>query len=349
MEAELTLRDYIAILKRRYLYLVIPFALVLGISVFLAVVLPPVYRSTGTILVESQQIPDDLVRSTVTSLAAERIQVIQQRVMTRANLLRIADKFRLFRDNGEDLSNTQMVEMVRERVFIEIISGDFARRVRRAETTIAFQLSFEHERADVANRVANELVTLFLEENVRTRTTRAAETTQFLAQEAGKLRSQLEASEDQVAAYKQEYSDALPEHLNLRLAAHERTEDAYAEADREIKALQEERRFLEIELSAIENGIGMSADNRSQNPAQELARLKTRLIERSAVYGETHPEIRSVKRRIAALACVGTTSTARPQYARNRASTEAARSESTGPQINRTSAMRVIPSRSTER
>jgi polysaccharide chain length determinant protein (PEP-CTERM system associated) len=301
MEAELTLRDYIAILRRRYMYLVIPFVLVLGASVFLAVILPPVYRSTGIILVESQQIPDELVRSTVTSLAAERIQVIQQRVMTRDNLLRIVDKFKLFKDNGARPSNTKMVEMMRKRIAIEIISGNFTRRVRRSDTTIAFQLSFEHEQADVANRVANELVTLFLEENVRTRTTRAAETTQFLSQEAGKLRNQLEASEDLVAAYKQEHSDALPEHLNLRLGSHERAKDALAETGREIKALQEERRFLDIELSAIENGIGMRDDMRSQNPAQELARLKTRLIERSAVYGATHPEIRSLKRRIAAL------------------------------------------------
>lgn len=301
MEEELTLRDYVAILKRRYVYLVIPFALVLGASVFLAVVLPPVYRSAGTILVESQQIPGDLVRSTVTSLAAERIQIIQQRVMTRDNLLRIVDKFKLFGEGGDRPSNTKLVDMMRERISIEIISGNFARRTRRAETTIAFELAFEHKRSDVANRVANELVTLFLEENVRARTTRAAETTEFLVQEAGKLRGQLEAAEDQVAAYKQEHADALPEHLNLRLAAHARAEDALTEAGREIKALQEERRFLDIEMSAIESGIGMNNDQRSQNPAQELARLKTRLVERSAVYGETHPEIRSLRRRIAAL------------------------------------------------
>lgn len=301
MEEELTLRDYVAILKRRYVYLVIPFAVVLGASVFLAVVLPPVYRSTGTILVESQQIPVDLVRSTVTSVAAERIQIIKQRVMTRANLIRIVEKFSLFSDDENRKSNTKRVNSMRERISVEIISGNFGRRARRAETTIAFELSFEHERADVANRVANELVTLFLEENVRTRTTRAAETTQFLVQEAGKLRNQLEASEDLVAAYKQEHSDALPEHLSLRLGTHERAKDALMETRREIKALQEERRFLDIELSAVENGIGLRNDVRSQNPAQELARLKTRLIERSAVYGETHPEIRSLKRRMAAL------------------------------------------------
>ena len=92
-EAELTLRDYFAILKRRYLFLIIPFVLVLTVSVGVALLMAPVYQSTGTIMVESQQIPDNFVQSTVTSYADERIGVITQRVMIRENLLRIIDKF----------------------------------------------------------------------------------------------------------------------------------------------------------------------------------------------------------------------------------------------------------------
>ena len=59
---------------------------------------PPTYLSEGKILVQSQQIPTELVRPTVTSAAQERIQVIQQRTMTRDNLIAIADKFQLFPD-----------------------------------------------------------------------------------------------------------------------------------------------------------------------------------------------------------------------------------------------------------
>ena len=63
--------------------------------------MPPTYLSEGKILVELQQIPVDLVRPTVTATASERIATIQQRVMTRENLLKIADKYDMYADQRE--------------------------------------------------------------------------------------------------------------------------------------------------------------------------------------------------------------------------------------------------------
>ena len=62
----------------------------------IAALWPATYLSEGKILVQSQQIPTELVRPTVTNAAQERIQVIEQRMMTRENLLAIVDKFQLF-------------------------------------------------------------------------------------------------------------------------------------------------------------------------------------------------------------------------------------------------------------
>jgi len=85
IEYELTLNDYLSILKRRWVQMLVVFLLVLLAAIATAVLLPPTYQSTGTILVESQQIPPDLVKATVTGFADERIAVIKQRVMTRDN------------------------------------------------------------------------------------------------------------------------------------------------------------------------------------------------------------------------------------------------------------------------
>ncbi len=109
MESEFHLGEYFAILKRRYIYLILPFLVVLGGSIAVAVLMPPVYQSSGTILIESPQIPDEMIRSTVTSLASERIEIIKQRVMTRANLFRIAEKFDIFKDDSEVDSTTKAV------------------------------------------------------------------------------------------------------------------------------------------------------------------------------------------------------------------------------------------------
>src|SRR5882672_4887459 len=87
---------YWQLIKRRALDFIIPFILVLVVGLAVAVLLPATYVSEGKILVQSQQIPTELVRPTVTSAAQERIQVIEQRTMTRENLLAMIDKFQLF-------------------------------------------------------------------------------------------------------------------------------------------------------------------------------------------------------------------------------------------------------------
>src|SRR6516164_1085093 len=78
---------YWGILRKRKFYGLIPFVCVLVIGVAAAMLWPPTFLSEGKILIESQQIPVDLVQPTVTSPGAERIAIIQQRVLTRENLL----------------------------------------------------------------------------------------------------------------------------------------------------------------------------------------------------------------------------------------------------------------------
>jgi uncharacterized protein involved in exopolysaccharide biosynthesis len=76
------LRDYLVAARHRRKTLILVFALAMLVSVLVAVLLPPRYRSFGTILIEQQEMPQELVRSTVTSYADERVQVISKRVMT---------------------------------------------------------------------------------------------------------------------------------------------------------------------------------------------------------------------------------------------------------------------------
>ena len=84
-----------SVLKRRAFYFAIPFLAVLAIGSVITVIWPARYVAQGTILVQSQEIPSDLVRPTIAALANDRIQIIEQRVMTRDNLLTIAKKYGL--------------------------------------------------------------------------------------------------------------------------------------------------------------------------------------------------------------------------------------------------------------
>src|SRR5436190_762458 len=90
------LRDYLSAFSRRKRQILATVVTLFLITVAVVVLLPSVYRSTATILIEQQEMPADLVRSTISSYADQRIQVISQQVMTRANLMQIVAKYNLY-------------------------------------------------------------------------------------------------------------------------------------------------------------------------------------------------------------------------------------------------------------
>src|SRR5215467_11378281 len=110
---------YYQILKKRKFYGLIPFICVFAIGFAIVMLWPPTYQSEGKILVESQQIPVDLVRPTVTATASERIAMIQQRVMTRENLLKIVDKYQMFADQRDKLSRTDLLDLMRANTIVK--------------------------------------------------------------------------------------------------------------------------------------------------------------------------------------------------------------------------------------
>src|SRR5262245_64732644 len=115
----LDLSRYYEILKKRKLYFCIPFVVIFAIGFAVAMLWPPIFLSEGKILIVTQQIPVDLVRPTVTATATERLATIQQRVMTRDNLLKIMDKYQLFADRRDALSRTELLDLMRENTVIK--------------------------------------------------------------------------------------------------------------------------------------------------------------------------------------------------------------------------------------
>ena len=73
---------YITILQSRKKYFVIPALVVLVLAVLVAVLLPSIYESSSTILIEEQQIPQEFVKSTVTGFAEQRIQTLSQQILS---------------------------------------------------------------------------------------------------------------------------------------------------------------------------------------------------------------------------------------------------------------------------
>src|SRR5262249_43052907 len=160
--------EYVAAL-RRYKAQIIAVAAVIATSAFLvALALPAVYRSSATILVQEQEIPPDLVRSTITSFADERIQVISQQVMTRAVLLQLIDNYGLYSKYRGRSTDEAILDRMRRDIKLSTVNADISDRSsgRRVNATIAFKISYDAPQPERAQQVASALASLYLDENV---------------------------------------------------------------------------------------------------------------------------------------------------------------------------------------
>jgi len=296
MEQTLNISAYLAIAKRRIWYGLIPFLLVLAVAVVVINVLPPIYRASATVSIESQQIPEHFVQSTVVGYADQRLAYIQERVMASQRLLDIIHKFNLF-PKLHDKPESVLVAKFRDRISLDRILNPAA----GGGGAVAFTLSFEYRDPNAAAEVVNTLVSLFLEENVRTRTERAAETTGFLKQESERLGKQVAAMDALVAEYKQKHGNALPEHLDLHINMLQTAESSLGNVERDITALEGDRRSLETQLATVGNILSAAgtADALTLSPAQQLAALKAELLRKSAIYSPAHPDVKNLRRRIA--------------------------------------------------
>lgn len=305
-----SINDYIAIFRRRKGLMLGITALLSLLSLAIALGIPPTYRSSATILIEQQEIPQELVRSLITSFADERIQVISKRVMSTSNLVGIIEKYNLYPELREKAVMEEVLAKMREDIKLEIISADVRdpRSGEAKEATIAFTLSYDNRYPALAQNVANELVSLYLNENLKTRTAAANEASVFLEEEAKKLAQNIATLEQKLADFKKQNAGKLPELKEMTLSLISRTEDELREAERQARALEERRIFLEAELAQVkqfdedkEIPIYNKAGERVLGPEERLKMLQTEYLALTARYAPSHPDVLRMRREIEAL------------------------------------------------
>jgi len=254
-QSERGFKDFLAALRRR-MSLFMTVSIGLGVLVLLiAILLPSIYRSSAIVLIEQQEIPTELVRSTVTSYADQRIQTISQRVMTTSNLTEIMDKYNLYPEERAEAPTSAVLAEMRDDIELEMISADVMdpKSGRPTEATIAFELSYESKSPALAQRVTNELTNLYLSENIKNRTQMATETTSFLQDEAEELASQVSTMEAELAAFKEKHADSLPEMNDLNLQIRERLTRELRDIDGRLRSLDERIIYLESELAQLDD------------------------------------------------------------------------------------------------
>jgi polysaccharide biosynthesis transport protein len=282
------------------------FVIVAGVaavlSLAIALLLPPTYRAMGTILIEQQEIPQDMVRSVITSFADQRVQVISQRVMTTQNLLSLIERYGLYPEIRQKEPREVLLQRFRNDIGMQMISADVIdpRSGRPTQATIAFAVSYQNRSPELALKVANELTSLYLSENLTSRTQLSEQTSTFFSEQSTREAARIAELDKDLAAFKEKHHDELPELAQLNVTSMERTEMELRDAENRLSALDSQRVLLEAQLAQISPNTQVFTDSgqRVFGPEDRLKTLKSQLASYKARYAPGHPDIMSTQREV---------------------------------------------------
>jgi succinoglycan biosynthesis transport protein ExoP len=290
--------------RRRSTFLIVAGVLSVG-TVALALLLPPTYMAAATILIEQQEIPQELVRSAVTSFADQRVQVISQRVMTTQNLLGLIERYDLYPEIRLTKPREVLLLKMRGDIALKMISADVIdpRSGRPTQATIAFSVSYKNHSPELALKVANDLTSLYLNENLSSRTQMAEQTSSFFSAEAARLEKHIFELDKELSEFKQKNHDKLPDIAQLNIQVTERTELDVRDAENRIAALDSQRVLLEAQLAQINPTMQVYSDNglRVMSAQDRLKSLKSQLAGYKARYAPDHPDIVNTEREVEGL------------------------------------------------
>jgi succinoglycan biosynthesis transport protein ExoP len=303
VETGRTLSDYKGLLRRRrrYLLTIIPATFLL--AVFIAYILPPKYRASGTLMLEASSLPQTIVASVVTQSednpqrAAESLELLRRKVMTKESLVELVkqvDPYPLF--TGKTPSEKA-----------DLISADTtAERVdpltfQPLEQSTAFSIHYLNRDPQLAAAVDKKLVDLFVTYNQRTRAEQSREAYQFLEAQAKELEHDMDGMERKLAQFKAKYGDALPEAEARNLAGVDRTQRDLDNVGHEIIQAEQQESQFQLQLSSTSPSlVAAVSDWRT-----ELAKTRGELAEAEQKYTPEHPDVRRLRRAVADLLAKG--------------------------------------------
>ncbi len=304
-EPAVNLRDYLAVAQRRRRVILLVGSFLLSVSLAAALLWPATYKSKATILIEEQEIPTELVHSTITSFADQRIEMIKQQVMSRTSLWKVVEQYDLYADMRGNSPTEGLIKRFIKDIEVEVISADVIdKRTQHAtKATIAFTVAYNSGSPETAQRVANELTSLFLGENLKSRDRQAKETTMFLKQEAENLAKHIAEVEAKLARFKQGANGALPELMELNLQLMNQSDRELTDLDQQIRSLEERKAYLEGDLATIKPNTPIISvtGERILDSVERLRALRAEYAGVAANFAPDHPDVITMKQEIAAL------------------------------------------------
>ena len=267
----------------------------------LVVKLPKIYNASTLILIQEQRVPEEFVRSIVSTDIDSRINTISQQIMSRSNLENIINDFPLFKGPGKaDIFLEDKIKSLRSRISVEL-----TRSGRRGQAE-SFSISFKGKDPNLVMRVTNALARFVIDENLKTREAQAIGTSDFLEDELDDIRAKLEKQEEALKNYRAKNMGGLPEQLQTNLSILEGLQQQINMRNESIRYAKNNLILVEKQIESDGHDQIVSQDEDVAPVATELSedevllnQMKADLAQLQMSYTDQHPDIIKLKANIA--------------------------------------------------
>jgi polysaccharide chain length determinant protein (PEP-CTERM system associated) len=298
-QRELTPADYLAMLRRHWVMILILTVVGGPLAYGVSRLLPVKYKSQTLVLVEQQSVPTDYVKSIDTADISQRLSSMQQQILSRSRLEPIIRQYGLFSSDTNKASMDDLVGRLQKSIEVTPV---LPMAETRSTQLPGFNVAVTLDTGRTAQEVCTAVTSMFIEENLKSRQQHSEETTQFLSQQLVDAKAALDEQDAKLAAFKSHYIGSLPdeEQTNLNLLTGLTSQlDAATQA---LARAQQDKSFAESMLS---QQVGSwQASQTGHNPAtleQQLIALQTQLASLEARYTDDYPDVIKTKADIAAL------------------------------------------------
>src|SRR5256886_2595553 len=293
----------LAVWRRRKWLAILAFVFPMSPAATLLAFLPNIYRSTATVLVDRQQVPETFVQPTVTSALETRLHTISQEILSRSRLEALMNRFGLYADLRKRVPSEEVIERMRKDIQLEL-KGVEVKGARQA--TVAFTISYQGSEPATVSLVANTLASFYIEENLKARERQATGTAEFLKVQLGETKKRLDEQEQRVSAFKRRYMGELPQQMETNLTTLERLHaQLRLNADNQTRAA-ERRQALSSKLAETESllspaFVGPGGSVAPETSEARLTRLKQELTRLRTQFSEKYPDVALLAAEVTAL------------------------------------------------
>lgn len=299
IQHELTAADYISMLRRRWVLIIVLTSVGGPLAYGVSLLLPNQYKSQTLVLVEQPTVPSEFVKPVVSTEINQRLASMREQILSRTRLEPLIHQYGLYPADINRLPMEELVAQLRKDIEVTPVQP---MAETRAQELPGFRISVILDNARTAQQVCTTVTSMFIEENLRLRQQRSEDTTQFLAQQLKDAKAKLDEQDARLAAFKSRYIGSLPDeektNLNLLMGLTSQL-DAATQA---LSRAQQDKSFAESMLT--QQLAAWQAKQAGQNPEtlqQQLSTLQIQLASLQARYMDGHPDVIKAKNDIAGL------------------------------------------------